>query len=124
MLHRYEDKLVKSMEKCQKEKQRIKRKNEIHKIRKLEWQKEEEKFKKREIAVEKNENAVEKRERKMEKTVAKQKVTGERLRKERLGLEKAQMQVKRDSESMFEREAKLWQDKKNCSKRRTVLMQK
>ena len=35
---------------------------------------------------------------------------------ERVGLEKAQMQVKRDCESMFERETKLWEDKKDLSK--------
>ena len=47
-----------------------------------------------------------------EKTVAQQKKTGEQLTVERVTLEKAQMQVKRDCESMFQREAKLWDGKK------------
>ena len=60
---------------------------------------------KRETTVGKREKAVEKREKEVEKTVAKQKKREEQL-------EKAQMQVKRDGESMFQRETKLWQDKK------------
>ena len=63
-------------------------------------------------AIFKRENAVEKREKEVEKTVATQKKTGDRLAMEQVGLEKAQMQAKRDGESIFERESKLWQDKK------------
>ena len=58
----------------------------------------------------------------MEKTVAQQKKTGEQMTMERAGLEKAQRHVKRDnSESMFEREAELWQDKKELAKYRLLL---
>ena len=70
----------------------------------------------RENTVEKREKAVEKSEKSVEKTVAKQKKAGEQLTMERVGLEKAQMQVKRDCESMFERETKLWEDKKELVK--------
>ena len=70
---------------------------------------------KREKTVEKRESAVEKRENEVEKTVATQKKAGDRLAMEQVGLEKAQMQVKRDGESVFERETKLWQDKKELA---------
>ena len=189
-LHKNEDELVKAIQKCCKEEDRIKRanlnalrkqaksecrfasekvafskeqetqakrwekENEIHKVRELDQQKKAEKLKrdkkisstekefirdrnqsllkketyvssievtirtdlkaifKRENTVGNRENAVEKREKEVEKTVAKQKKTGERLAMERVGLEKAQMQAKRDGESVFERETKLWREKK------------
>ena len=76
----------------------------------------------REKTLEKSEDAVGKREREVEKTVAQQKKTGEqKMTMERAGLEKAQMHVKRYSESMFEREAELWQDKKELAKDRLLL---
>ena len=71
--------------------------------------------------MEKSEDAVGKREREVEKTVAQQKKTGEQMTMERAGLEKAQMHVKRDSKSLFERETKLWRDKKELAKDRLLL---
>ena len=73
---------------------------------------------KRENDVEKREKAVEKRENDVEKILVKQKKSDERMSRERIDLDKAAVQMKRDSDSMFQREMKLWQDKKDLGKER------
>ena len=65
---------------------------------------------KREFAVEKSKIAV-------EKSLAEQKENEKRLTEQRVGLEKALIQAKLDSDSVFQREAKLWQDKKDLGKK-------
>ena len=48
--------------------------------------------------------------------LVKQKEKEKKMTEERVGLEKANIQAKLDSGSMFERETKLWQGKKDLGK--------
>ena len=61
---------------------------------------------------------MEKREKAVEKILVKQKKSDERMSRERIDLDKAAVQMKRDSDSIFQREMKLWQDKKDLGKER------